>query len=354
MKRRRHARRRLTLLSVLLAITTVLVLLFTGAAYAGYRYEQNRAARILPGVRIAGVEVGGMTRAEANRALAGGIASILDRPMDVTVAGRTWHLTSRELGVSVDGTSAVDRALGLSGSYSWTSRLYRRLTNKPLSRSFELLVSYDERPIESFVKAAAGRVREKPRNAFLDFADGRVVVQHAKAGRALRVGASREAIRTALRDGSPSVDLLTRRVTPSVTDKKLGKTIIIRISQNRLYLYDGLKLQKKYSVATGQLDQYPTPLGHWEIVNKRINPTWVNPAKDSWGKDEPDFIPPGPDNPLGTRALDLNAPGIRIHGTPADYSIGSYASHGCIRMHIPESEQLFGLVEVGTPVIIVW
>jgi lipoprotein-anchoring transpeptidase ErfK/SrfK len=354
MRRRRHAGRRLTLLSVLLLITTVLVLVLAGAAYAGYRYEQNRAARILPGVSIAGVEVGGMTRAEANRALAGAVASILDRPIDVTVAGRTWHLTARELGARVDGTSVVDEALGLSGSYSWTSRLYRRLMDKPLSRSFELPVSYDDRPVESFVKAAAGRVRLKPRDAFLDFADGHLVVKHAKAGRALRVGVSREALRTALRDGSLSVDLVTRRLVPSVTDKKLGKTIIIRISQNRLYLYDGLKLEKKYSVATGQLDQYPTPMGHWEVINRRINPTWVNPAKDTWGKDEPDFIPPGPDNPLGTRALDLNAPGIRIHGTPADSSIGSYASHGCIRMHIPESEELFGLVDVGTPVIIVW
>lgn len=356
MRRRRHAARRwgVTWLSVLLVVTSLLVLLLTGAAFAGYRYEQNRAARILPGVRIAGVEVGGMTRGEANRALAGTIASILNSPIDVTVADKTWHLTSRELGVSVDGTSVVDQALGLSGSYSWTSRLYRRLMNKPLSRNFELPVSYDDRPIESFVKAAAGRVRLKPRDAFLDFANGRLVVQHAKAGRALRVAASREALQAALRDGASSANLVTRRVAPSVSDKKLGKTIIIRISQNKLYLYDGLKLEKKYSVATGQLGQYPTPMGHWQVINKRINPTWVNPAKDTWGRNEPDFIPPGPDNPLGTRALDLNAPGIRIHGTPADYSIGTYASHGCIRMHIPESEQLFGLVDVGTPVIIVW
>jgi lipoprotein-anchoring transpeptidase ErfK/SrfK len=119
-------------------------------------------------------------------------------------------------------------------------------------------------------------------------------------------------------------------------------------------LYDGLKLKTTFPVATGQLGIYPTPLGHWQIVNKRINPTWVNPAKDTWGAGEPDFIPPGPDNPLGTRALDLNAAGIRIHGTPSDASIGHYASHGCIRMHIPDSERLFGLVEIGTPVIIVW
>ena len=107
-------------------------------------------------------------------------------------------------------------------------------------------------------------------------------------------------------------------------------------------------------MATGQLGIYPTPQGHFAIVAKRINPTWVNPAKDTWGAGEPDFIPPGPDNPLGTRAMDLSAPGIRIHGTPADSSIGHYASHGCIRMHIWEAEDLFNRVEVGTPVIIAW
>jgi lipoprotein-anchoring transpeptidase ErfK/SrfK len=332
----------------------VLIVLLTGAALAGYRYEQNRAARILPGVRVAGIEVGGMTRDQAVRALAGTVSSILDQPIDVSVAGKTWHLTARELGVRVDGASAVDQALGLSGSYSWTSRLYRRLMNKPLSRSFDVVVSYDDRPIGSFVKAVASRIRQEPRDAFLDFADGRLVKQRSKAGRALRVAASRKALQTALREGASSVDLATRRLAPKVSDQKLGKTIIIRVSHNKLYLYDGLNLQRKYSVATGQLGEYPTPMGRWQVINKRINPTWVNPAKDTWGRNEPDFIPPGPDNPLGTRALDLDAPGIRIHGTPADNSIGSYASHGCIRMHIPESEELFGLVDVGTPVIIVW
>ena len=66
--------------------------------------------------------------------------------------------------------------------------------------------------------------------------------------------------------------------------------------------------------------------------------------------------PPGglmPPSPLGTRALHLSAPGILIHGTPADYSIGTYASHGCIRMHMWQSEELFNLVSVGTTVFII-
>lgn len=346
-------RRRLTRLSVILTITSLLVLLLAGAAFAGYRYEQARATRILPGLRISGVDVSGMTRAEAERALAGPTADILDRSIDVTAAGKTWHLTARELGVSVDVARVVDQALSVSGTLSWTKRLYHRLLDKPLSRSFDLPVAYDDRPVTSFAKAAAGELRRPPQDAFLDF-DGRLIVRHARAGRALKVAGSENALRAALRDGTPSVELPMRRISPRVSEKKLGKTIIIRISQNKLYLYDGLKLQKTYRVATGQLGKYPTPMGHWKIISKRINPTWVNPAKDTWGKDEPDFIPPGPDNPLGTRALDLDAAGIRIHGTPADYSIGTYASHGCIRMHIPQSEELFGLVGVGTPVIIAW
>ena len=355
MKQRKHARtvRRVTWLSVLLVTTSTLVLLLAGAAYAGYRYEQARATRILPGVRIEGVEVGGMTRAEANRALEGTVSSILNRPLDVTVAEKTWHLTARELGVKVAVTPVIDQALGFSDSHTRTKRLYHRLLDKPVSRSFDVALSYDDRAVTSFVHAAAGEVRLQARNAFLDY-DKRLIVRHAKAGRAVRVSNSEDALRAALHDGTAAVDLPMRRLAPKVSDKKLGKTIIIRISQNKLYLYNGLKVESTFSVATGQLGIYPTPLGHWKIVNKRINPTWVNPAKDTWGADEPDFIPPGPDNPLGTRALDLSAPGIRIHGTPSDASIGHYASHGCIRMHIPDSEKLFGLVEIGTPVIIVW
>ena len=132
----------------------------------------------------------------------------------------------------------------------------------------------------------------------------------------------------------------------------LGKTIVVRISTNRLYLYDGMKLERTYPVATGQ-PQYPTPTGHFEIITKEVDPTWINPARDTWGKDEPAEILPGPGNPLGTRAMALSAPGILIHGTYDDESIGHHASHGCIRMHIPDSEVLFTLVDVGTPVIIV-
>ena len=356
MRRRKHAYRRvgLTRASVLLAIAAILTTLFAGASYAGYRYERARATRILPGVRIAGVDVSGMTRAEAEQAISGAVRTILARPIEVQAGDRVWELSAAVLGTQVDVQSALDQAVAVSESFGWPSRLYHRVLDKPVGRSIDLDVSYTDGVVASFVRTVADQVARSPRDAYLDFVDGKLVRQHSREGRQLKVGVSTEELQAAVHGTATSVDLPVKTVAPAVSDKAVGKTIIIRVSQNKLYLYSGLKLEKSYSVATGQLGIYPTPFGHWSIVNKRLNPTWVNPAKDTWGAGEPDFIPPGPDNPLGTRALDLDAPGIRIHGTPNDASIGTYASHGCIRMHIPDSEDLFDRVEVGTPVIIVW
>jgi lipoprotein-anchoring transpeptidase ErfK/SrfK len=142
-----------------------------------------------------------------------------------------------------------------------------------------------------------------------------------------------------------------RPVAPKVTEDELGKTIEVNLSTNRLTFYDGLKVRKVYPVATGQ-PSFPTPQGTWQVVYKRVNPTWTNPDPDGWGADMPKSIPPGPGNPLGTRAMSLNASGILIHGTYAGGSIGTYASHGCIRMFLSDVEALYPQVPIGTPVLI--
>ena len=138
---------------------------------------------------------------------------------------------------------------------------------------------------------------------------------------------------------------------PKETEATMGRTIVVRLNENRLYLYDGFDAVRSYSVATAK-PGFTTPTGVWTIYDKKENPTWYNPAEDTWGADLPPVIEPGPGNPLGTRAIYLNAPGIRIHGTYSSSSIGTYASHGCIRMYISDSEELFDLVDMGTRVII--
>jgi lipoprotein-anchoring transpeptidase ErfK/SrfK len=138
-------------------------------------------------------------------------------------------------------------------------------------------------------------------------------------------------------------------VDRDVLSRLLGSIKIV-ISERKLYLYSEGKVVKTYGVAVG-MPQYPTPKGDFSIISKVYHPTWTPPPSPWAAGAEP--VPPGPDNPLGTRWIGLSTPSVGIHGTPQDYSIGSAASHGCIRMHIPEVEALFEMVYVGTPVSIV-
>jgi lipoprotein-anchoring transpeptidase ErfK/SrfK len=156
-----------------------------------------------------------------------------------------------------------------------------------------------------------------------------------------------KALRQNLRTGIslPFVD-----VPQKISRATFGPVIVIHRGANRLYLYNGMKQQRVFGVATGQ-SIYPTPLGRFQIVVKWENPWWYPPASP-WAKGAKP-IPPGPGNPLGTRWMGLSAPGVGIHGTPDPASIGYSASHGCIRMYIPQAEWLFAHVEIGTPVYIV-
>jgi hypothetical protein len=125
--------------------------------------------------------------------------------------------------------------------------------------------------------------------------------------------------------------------------------IVVDLGDRYLYLYRDGRLVRSYPVAVGQ-PAYPTPTGTYAVVDMQMNPTWLPPNSD-WAKDAKP-IPPGATNPLGTRWIGTSAPGVGIHGTPDDASIGSYASHGCIRMHIPDAEDLYSRVVIGMPVII--
>jgi lipoprotein-anchoring transpeptidase ErfK/SrfK len=129
----------------------------------------------------------------------------------------------------------------------------------------------------------------------------------------------------------------------------LSGRIVVDLSDLTLRFYRAGKLNATYRVAAGQ-SAYPTPTGTYAVARLIEDPTWYPPNSD-WAKDaEP--IPPGVTNPLGTRWIGTTAPGVGIHGTPDDGSIGTYASHGCIRMHIPDVEALYEKVALGMTVVI--
>ncbi len=125
--------------------------------------------------------------------------------------------------------------------------------------------------------------------------------------------------------------------------------IVVNVGQRKLRLIRNGRVWKTYRIAVGA-PAYPTPLGDFEINDKQVDPIWYPP--DSPWAAELDTIPAGPGNPLGTRWIGTTAPAIGIHGTYADSSIGTAASHGCMRMHIPEVEELFEEVSVGMKVSI--
>lgn len=129
----------------------------------------------------------------------------------------------------------------------------------------------------------------------------------------------------------------------------LGPRIFVNLSKFSLVLDRPGKPQRRWMIASGSY-AHPTLPGDYVIVEKVPYPTWL-PPKSDWAKDAKP-IPPGPDNPLGTRWIGLNGGALGIHGTNAPWSIGSASSHGCMRMVTAQVEELYELVEVGMPVFV--
>lgn len=129
----------------------------------------------------------------------------------------------------------------------------------------------------------------------------------------------------------------------------LGPRIFINQSRFSLVLDRPGKEPLRYTIATGS-PAYPTPVGEFVVKEKVMHPTWL-PPKSPWAANAKP-IPPGPGNPLGTRWIGFDWGGVGIHGTNAPWTIGSAASHGCIRMRVAEVEALYEQVEEGTPVTV--
>jgi lipoprotein-anchoring transpeptidase ErfK/SrfK len=353
-RKRRHVVRSRVLGSARVTVSILLgvALLAGGAAYGAYRYDASASDRILPGISVGGVDVGEMTRAEALVAVRQDARDVLDRRLTVRAGGETWHVTPGELGTRARVVAAVDQALAVSDQYAWPERVFHRLFDREVTSSFDVRFAYDRDEVARFVEGVADSVKVDPTDAAVDFVDGELVVSKPKEGQRVREEAATEALMDAVAGRAETVRFAMRTLRPDVTVNELGHTIVINLSELKLYLYEGVQLDRTYPVAAGQ-PAYPTPTGDFEIIDKAENPTWTNPDPEGWGAGMPEFIPGGPSNPLGTRALYLDAPGIRIHGTSADYSIGTFASHGCVRMHMSEVEELYEIVPVGTPVHIV-
>lgn len=195
---------------------------------------------------------------------------------------------------------------------------------------------------------------------------GGVVEHEVKKGERLPAVAQRYAVRwRVVAKQNPEVN--PDRLKPGTRLKidhtfiipaELSDGLVINLPELALYHFEGGQLRRRYALAAGRSD-WQTPTGDFKILNKVKNPTWIVPPSiqeemEELGQPVLVRVPPGPNNPLGAYWMATSAPGVGIHATTRPWSIGHFASHGCIRMLPDEIEELFGQVRVGTPVKIIY
>jgi lipoprotein-anchoring transpeptidase ErfK/SrfK len=313
-------------------VLRTLLALIVVAGLACAAAPASTPTRTVPaGVSVAGVRVGGLS-AEPARAR---IEQAFSRSIRVTYRHKNTWITPQALGAGLSVEAAVTSALAAT----------------PRSE-IALPVRYSARKVDHVVTTLAKRFDRAAVDAEVTGASSSgPEFSPSKAGLAVDRRTMRTALAQVLRDGTREpLTLLTHPVAPTRTVENYGPVIVITRGSNTLRLYDGATLVRTFRVATGQA-VYPTPSGLWHIVDKQRNPWWYPPTTSAWARGlKP--VPPGPSNPLGTRWMGLDAAGVGIHGTDAPASIGYSASHGCIRMQVPEAEWLFERVRIGTPVVI--
>jgi len=344
---------RLRAFFVRFTVTIVSLAMLAASGGLAWAAADDYASRNLvpSGVTVEGEELGGLTEYEVRETIERVVVKPVLTPVTVRAGSEEFRVDAANY-VSVDVDSAVDEAFEPNRDATIADRVIRQIADIPVTHEIVPAIEIDEYTLSRRVAGIASAVDTPSVDASITIEADQISITPSAEGTAtVREEAVRSIAEAFVTADVDSVELPVVPVPPAVSDDDLGPTIVIRLGSRTLDLYQGIDLYRTYRIAIGKAG-YSTPRGSWEIVAKRYMPTWGNPGS-AWAAHMPKTIPPGPGNPLGTRALNLNASGIRIHGTPATGSIGTAASHGCIRMLRRDVEELYDLVEVGTPVLVV-
>jgi lipoprotein-anchoring transpeptidase ErfK/SrfK len=336
----------------------VALLLLVAGAVGVYAYDSSREDTIASGVSVAGVAIGGLDRAEAEARLREQLARPLTEPVVVRSRGRRFTLTGKVARMRVDVKAMVDQALARSRDGNVLTRTVRGLTGGEVDADIEPEVEYSERAVRRLVARVARKIDRPPRDARVRFSGDGVEPVSGRSGLKVDRADLAERVRGALVSPDPGDRLVTAKVAttkPEVTTAELRKryptVITINRAAYRLRLFKNLRLEAEYPIAVGQVG-LETPAGLYDIQNKAIDPAWHVPHS-AWAGDLAGQVIPGgvPENPLKARWMGIYD-GAGIHGTDARGSIGTNASHGCIRMLVEDVIELYDQVEVGAPVYI--
>lgn len=359
--------RRLTLLTVAAGLSI--------AAPAAAATDDTTAV-IGPGTIVAGVDVGGQTISQAAVTLQAQLAPKLAAPATVAIGRRRFQITGTQAKVKLDALRTARRAYyaardaapvvptpPASPPASPTTPASGTTAQTPTGGSASgvsvpVAVSVSRSAVRAWADQVAGDVTRQPRSASLRIGLTSMRVTKARRGFTVDTSAMSRQVIAALTD--PAIDRTRLRqslkpLEPATTLAELRRSnstiLTVDRAHFKLRLFKNLRLDKTYGIAVGMAG-LETPSGTYSIQNKQVDPAWHVPNSAWAGSLAGQVIPGGaPDNPLKARWLGIYN-GVGIHGTAEDWSIGSQASHGCIRMHVSDVIDLYPRVPVGTKVLI--
>jgi lipoprotein-anchoring transpeptidase ErfK/SrfK len=340
------------LMIAMVAAVTGLLLLAVGV----WAYDNAQKDQIAPGITVGGVDIGGRSEESARKVIKNQVVAPLKQPVVVSYAGQEYTLTSAQLEQSADLEGMVDEAVEKTREGSLLERVSRYATGSEVDTEIEPRISYSESAVEDFVAELAGEINREAVDASLEPSGDKLSPEPGQKGFALQEAEMQDLISEQVQSPGrdEAVDAVVSKTLPDITQKELAKEYPSYITIDRasftLRLFKNLKLTRKYTIAVGA-SGYDTPSGLYDLETKEVNPTWHVPDSEWAGSLAGQDIPPGPGNPLVARWMGIYN-GAGIHGTDDTGSLGSAASHGCIRMAVDDVVELFDKVEVGDPVYI--
>ena len=319
-----------------MALGAAALLVLPGLTLGQGAYEPPRGF-ISPDVRIAGIDVGGLTVAQARARVVLGHIRPRQRRLQLSFRGRRLSIDPKVAGYRASVEPALVAALAVGRT-------------KPLAPiDIPLRERVDRAALRAVLAQRSPGLTQSGRDASVSLRGRRPRVTPFRWGYEVNRDAAVERLAQGMiRRGTSVYPLPVTRVAPKVTG--IGTTVVVERDRYVLSVYRGERRVQRFRIAVGQV-RYPTPSGSFRIIQMQRNPTWFPPSSP-WARGLGP-VPPGPGNPLGTRWMGTSAPAIGIHGTPAPWSLGSRASHGCIRMAIRDAEAVYERVQIGTPVYIV-
>ncbi len=341
---------------MLLACVALAALLVGGAAL----YDSTRADRLAQGIRVGGVDVGGLDVAAAKRLVHDRAVAPRQRTLRVHTRAKTFVLTAAQLRVRADVDDALDSALADSRRGWFGTRVLRDVRSRKVRRSIPLTTRYARGVLPRLVAEIAAFTYVAPVDAAVAPDPGGDGLERVASRVGSRIGtaALHRSLERAVQNRSRPADIhvTSLAVAPKVTAEDLAEKypayIVIDRKDHVLRFYENLEPLRSWPIAVGRAG-LETPAGLYDIQWKETNPKWRVPNSEWAGDLAGKTIPPGPDNPIKARWMAFNG-GAGIHGIdPSAYSsIGTDASHGCVRMRIPDVISLYARAPVGTPVFV--